>query len=147
MHAKDIQESNRDKKELQPDEANLNLPEVKDIPGQENIQVPSLKAFEDTTASSADEENLELDDNSNVSTQEKADLHQSSVSMSSEANMNLRKAKLDTTDLQGAPLNERNDVSGDDLDVPGEPLDDLNESIGEEDEENNQYSLGGDKHD
>jgi hypothetical protein len=32
------------------------------------------------------------------------------------------------------------------LDVPGADLDDANESIGEEDEENNYYSLGGDRH-
>jgi len=32
----------------------------------------------------------------------------------------------------------------DDLDVPGSELDDNNELIGEEDEENNYYSLGGD---
>ncbi|HRD57086.1 MAG TPA: hypothetical protein PK504_03510 [Ferruginibacter sp.] len=32
------------------------------------------------------------------------------------------------------------------LDVPGAELDDANESIGEEDEENNYYSLGGDNH-
>ncbi len=33
-----------------------------------------------------------------------------------------------------------------DLDVPGAELDDANELIGEEDEENNYYSLGGDNH-
>ena len=33
-----------------------------------------------------------------------------------------------------------------DLDVPGAELDDANEAIGEEDEENNFYSLGGDNH-
>ena len=32
------------------------------------------------------------------------------------------------------------------LDVPGAELDDANEIIGEEDEENNYYSLGGDDH-
>jgi len=32
------------------------------------------------------------------------------------------------------------------LDVPGGDLDDENEEIGEEDEENNYYSLGGDNH-
>ncbi|PSL35535.1 hypothetical protein [Chitinophaga ginsengisoli] len=32
------------------------------------------------------------------------------------------------------------------LDVPGADLDDDNERIGEEDEENNYYSLGGDRH-
>jgi len=36
---------------------------------------------------------------------------------------------------------------GDDLDVPGAELDDADEAIGEEDEENNYYSLGGDDHD
>lgn len=33
-----------------------------------------------------------------------------------------------------------------DLDIPGAELDDENEVIGEEDEENNYYSLGGDNH-
>jgi len=33
-----------------------------------------------------------------------------------------------------------------DLDVPGSELDDADEAIGEEDEENNYYSLGGDRH-
>lgn len=37
-------------------------------------------------------------------------------------------------------------VTGDDLDVPGAEDDDANEDIGEEDEENNYYSLGGDAH-
>ncbi len=39
------------------------------------------------------------------------------------------------------------DVSGGDLDVPGSELDDEQERIGNEDEENNSYSLGGDAHD
>jgi hypothetical protein len=38
------------------------------------------------------------------------------------------------------------DVSGEDLDVPGSELDDEEEVIGEEDEENNLYSLGGDRY-
>ena len=33
-----------------------------------------------------------------------------------------------------------------DLDIPGSELDDLQEDIGNEDEENNYYSLGGDDH-
>jgi hypothetical protein len=37
--------------------------------------------------------------------------------------------------------------TGADLDVPGSELDDADEQIGEEDEENNYYSLGGDDHD
>ena len=36
--------------------------------------------------------------------------------------------------------------SGAALDVPGAGLDDADENIGEEDEENNYYSIGGDDH-
>lgn len=39
------------------------------------------------------------------------------------------------------------DMSGDDLDIPGSELDDDLEIVGNEDEENNYYSLGGDNHD
>jgi hypothetical protein len=39
-----------------------------------------------------------------------------------------------------------NVVDGEDLDIPGAELDNPNEEIGEEDEENNYYSLGGDRH-
>ena len=39
-----------------------------------------------------------------------------------------------------------NELNGEDLDVPGSELDDSNEDIGNEDEENNYYSLGGDNH-
>ncbi|HEX6192164.1 MAG TPA: hypothetical protein VFZ42_07360 [Chitinophagaceae bacterium] len=35
---------------------------------------------------------------------------------------------------------------GDELDIPGAEIDDADESVGEEDEENNYYSLGGDNH-
>lgn len=45
----------------------------------------------------------------------------------------------------GAPQNASNEEFTD-LDVPGSELDDENEALGEEDEENNYYSLGGDRH-
>jgi hypothetical protein len=38
------------------------------------------------------------------------------------------------------------ELSGSDLDVPGSKLDDDQEKLGNEDEENNYYSLGGDDH-
>ena len=56
----DLPESEDDKKQLEPEEATIDLPEVKDIPGQEHIKVPRMKEFVDTTASSADEEGDEL---------------------------------------------------------------------------------------
>lgn len=42
--------------------------------------------------------------------------------------------------------NFKNHIWGDDLDVPGTDLDDNEELVGNEDEENNYYSLGGDDH-
>lgn len=53
--------------------------------------------------------------------------------------------KIDTN----RKLNEKNfeeDVSGGDLDIPGSELDDEMENSGNEDEENNYYSIGGDNH-
>lgn len=49
-------ESANDRKHLEPDEAVLDLPDVKDIPGQEHIHVPDMREYADTTISSADEE-------------------------------------------------------------------------------------------
>jgi hypothetical protein len=42
--------------------------------------------------------------------------------------------------------NYNEDIYGSDLDVPGSELDDEQENIGNEDEENNYYSIGGDDH-
>lgn len=56
-----------------------------------------------------------------------------------------RGAGLDDRDNDGELLNERTGdaaSTGEDLDVPGSEADDANELIGEEDEENNYYSLG-----
>lgn len=39
------------------------------------------------------------------------------------------------------------DFAGEDLDVPGSEIDDSQEMLGSEDEENNSYSLGSDRHD
>jgi len=51
-----------------PREFFMDMPEVKDIPGQEHVHVPPLGELADTTASSADEEGYgildELEDDS-----------------------------------------------------------------------------------
>jgi hypothetical protein len=55
---------------------------------------------------------------------------------------------LEDEDHPGKKRSAGNDKGpGDDLDVPGAELDDRDEATGEEDEENNYYSLGGDEHD
>lgn len=56
-------------------------------------------------------------------------------------------AVLNSTDAEiGLPQNVTSEDLNTDLDIPGSDLDDENEEIGEEDEENNYYSLGGDRH-
>ena len=154
LKSKDITESSEDKKQLQTDQANIKIPDVSDIPGQKHVHVPKMNEMADTTISSDDEEgkglfdNTEgMEDNSNVTDEERERLEETSVSMSSDDDVRLRRAELDDKDLTGEPLNEAEDVSGEDLDVPGEENDDPMEDIGEEDEENNEYSLGGDNHD
>lgn len=53
------------------------------------------------------------------------------------------KDKLDNIDQDAS---EKTMADDEDLDIPGSELDDEDEAIGEEDEENNYYSLGGDRH-
>ena len=150
----DLQDSPRDKEKLKNEESTINLPDVKDIPGQEYVHPPNPGEYADTTISSADEEgdNIWTDDgvadaNSTVSDVERKLLDDSANDMPTKDEQSLRRASLDSTDNDGEPLNERtsfNAISGSDLDVPGSEEDDQNEDIGEEDEENNPYSLGGD---
>ncbi len=52
----------------------------------------------------------------------------------------------DEDDSEEIKPGNNNNNPGEDLDIPGAESDDLNEAIGEEDEENNYYSLGGDGH-
>lgn len=66
----DIKDSNRDKKRLKQDETTMDLPDVKDIPGQENVIPPNIKEMADTTISSDDEEGLGVlndEDDNNLS--------------------------------------------------------------------------------
>ena len=148
--AADLPESDNDKKQLEPDEATLDLPEVRDIPGQEHVRPFLPGEMADTTISAADEEANELldideeilsDNETNVTIAEKDLLQRSSESMSTADDQQLNYATLDNTDDEGTPLNEKVNLSGSDLDVPGSEEDDANEKIGEEDEENNAYSL------
>jgi len=145
----DLKDNEKDERYLQKEITVIDLPEVKDIPGQEHIHVPLLKEMADTTISSADEEgngifddDEAIDSDSSVSETEKELLQRSSVSMSGEDDEARRAIMLENKDNEGELLNEQNDVSGDDLDVPGSELDNRDEKTGSEDEENNSYSWG-----
>ena len=146
----DLPESKRDKELLKPDEGTLDLPEVKDIPGQEHVRPLPPGEMADTTISSSDEEASELldtdedilvDKNLDVTNSERDLLQRSSESMATLDDEQLNTGDLDKTDDEGEMLNETSDRSGSDLDIPGSEEDDANEEIGEEDEENNSYSL------
>ncbi len=151
----DLTDSPQDEAKLQGEETTLDLPEVRDIPGQEHIHVPHMREFGDTTISSDDEEGKSVFDytedediradrgSSNVSKEEADLLQQAAEYSSAEEDQIIRETALDSTDADGDPLNEkgfRNGYSGADLDVPGSEDDDADELIGSEDEENNAYS-------
>lgn len=159
----DLTDSKRDEERLQGDNAILDLPSVKDIPGQEHIRPMPPGEMADTTISSADEEGegllddlnededdededekgIDLDDETDVSPEEKEILHNAATYMPTADEADLDMASLDNTDEDGEPLNEGSSASaegGEDLDVPGGEMDNEDENIGEEDEENNVYS-------
>ncbi len=157
----DLTDSPRDTEKMNEEISTIDLPDVSDIPGQENITPAPLGDLADTTIASADEEGDELFDDdideeideqsdSDVTEQEKKDLQTTANDMPTRDDRNLREAALDSTDDDGTPLNEASfdkNISPDDLDIPGAGDDDENEDLGEEDEENNEYSIGGDDND
>ena len=150
-------DSPRDREEMKQEVTEIEIPDISEIPGQENFVPAPLGELADTTISSSDEEgdglfeddideDIKNNPGSNVSTTEKEDLRKAANDMPGD-DENLREAALDNTDDDGTPLNEgsfKKNISATDLDIPGAKLDDADEEIGEEDEENNDYSLGAD---
>lgn len=143
----------------------MDLPEAKDIPGQEHIHVPPLGELADTTISSADEEGEnvfndtdetneiegtnregeELENEMDATAEEDSDITEEERDLLEEAatkdpayqeEWNASRAKIDMTDDDGDLLNE-----DEELDVPGSEEDDDMEDIGAEDEENNDFSI------
>ncbi len=160
----DLQDSPKDAEKLRADETTIDLPEVSDIPGQEHIHVPELGELADTTISSDDEEGAGILDDLNdedaisirmgteadISETERVTLETADNFQATKDEDRLRTAAMDNTDFEGEGLNESSfgeEQTGSDLDVPISETDDANENIGEEDEENNSYSLGSDSND
>lgn len=153
---------------LKQEGLNISLPDVEDIPGQENIStVGPLGEMADTTISSDDEEgiangkDLLEEDNSDleivmgteadVTSDDLAALGPRDKDMDGGEDEEIMSEGLDDTDLDGDPLNEAAvDVysTGDDLDIPEADMNDpKQDSMGQGDEENNYYSLGSDDND
>jgi hypothetical protein len=152
----DLRDSKNDRENLQPEESRMDLPDVKDIPGQEFANVPPAGEMADTTAASDDEEGRRIFDETedlrptgneaDVRRSQKIALEQTDY-MPTRDEDNLNDANMDNVDFQNTELNERafnqQERTGDDLDVPGSEDQTRTSSMGQGDEENQYYSLGG----
>jgi hypothetical protein len=154
----DVRDSQRDMERLKSDEGSIDLPEVREIPGQEHVHVPPPGEMADITISSDDEEGIGVfeddeEDEAIIVMGSEDDIprdDKTALERMDNLDVNERDDAIlvhglpDNEDFEGERLNERVDVSGSDLDMQGIDEDDRNENIGEEDEENNQYSIGSD---
>ncbi len=106
----DLPDSRADREKLNSEDSFIDLPDVKDIPGQEFVNAPPLGALGDTTISSDDEEgtrvfnsdndtDIERGTDFNVSREERAALEDAEYMPTADEN-NLRRARMDNTDFQ-----------------------------------------------
>jgi hypothetical protein len=152
----DLPDSREDREKLQPEETFIDLPDVKDIPGQEFVNAPPAGSIGDTTIASADEEGVNVfdrdddedlrrtGDDADVSRNERKALEQVEY-MPTRDEDRLQEASMDNVDFQNEPLNEGSfgdERSGRDLDVPGSTDETRTDVLGQGDEENKYYSLG-----
>lgn len=158
MDNRDLRDSERDREQLKPDKGSLDLPDVKDVPGQEHVRVLLPGEMADITISSDDEEGVGVfeddeDDETIIVMGSENDIpEEDKIALERMDNLDLSETDdemvvrgfPDGRDAEGDELNERIDVSGRDLDTSVVDEDDADERIGEEDEENNPYSLGSD---
>lgn len=105
------------------DKSNLPAQQTDKEANKNTFDSPLYPAEEDIFNKYKEEENIDPED----------------ISKTKESNKNKTKGKNNEKDFV-------EDKSGSDLDVPGSELDDKQENAGNEDEENNYYSLGGDDH-
>jgi hypothetical protein len=160
----DLPDSPHDAERLKNEEFTIDLPDVKDIPGQEFVHTAPLGMLADTTISSADEEgeglfdDADLDDEdefipgteADVSADERRALQGADNYLPSEDDNQLRRASMDNTDFEGDALNEQSFGavrSGVDLDIPESVDETKTDALGQGDEENKYYSLGSDDND
>lgn len=153
----DLPDNERDAEKLRSEEVVMDLPDVKDIPGQEFVHAPRLGEMADTTMASADEEgaNIEglnddeededVDDDFTVTPDEKAALDDD-MYMPTRDEDNLRRARMDNVDFEGEPLNEESfgvgqSLAGSDLDTGDMPDETGTDALGQGDEENKHFSV------
>lgn len=146
-----------DNKQQQDDK---NLPGYPHYPSGEDITRPGNnngRAYNDTPQpdpsdndTTDGETDIVMGTEADMTDEDRRLLDQADQGMEGGDEAALINSALDNEDFDGEKLNEEgfeNDLTGSDLDVPGSEEDDFNENLGEEDEENNYYSLGGDRKD
>jgi hypothetical protein len=152
----DLPDSPEDLEKLRAEETVIDLPDVKDIPGQEFVNVPVIGEMADTTISSADEEgegvfgsegDVDAAPGSadfDVTPDERKALGDTTY-MPTRDEDRLRQARMDNVDFQGEPLNEGSFgegqmLSGADLDIDTGGEETQTDALGQGDEENKLYS-------
>lgn len=153
----DLPDSPEDREKLRTEETFIDMPDVKDIPGQEFVNVPNMGEMADTTISSADEEGDRIwgpddrvaaapgSEDYDVKPDELEALRDTTY-MPTRDEDNLRQARMDNVDFQGEPLNEASfgegqSLSGADLDTGDMPDETETDAMGQGDEENKIYSV------
>lgn len=155
----DLPDSEEDREKLKTEETYIELPDVKDIPGQEFVNAAPLGSLADTTISSDDEEGRNVfdredsedlrttGDEGDVSRGQRIALQQTDYLPTRDEDR-LAEARMDNVDFQNTPLNEKGfgarERTGEDLDVPGDTDRPASGPVDQDDEENSYYSQGGD---
>jgi hypothetical protein len=153
----DLPDSPEDREKLRSEETFIDLPDVKDIPGQEFVNVPVIGEMADTTAASDDEEGVgvfDLDDSEDFTDGTEGDVQPDELEVLRDTTYmptpdedRLRQARMDNVDFQGEPLNEGSFgegqlLSGGDLDIDTGRDETRTDALGQGDEENKLYSEG-----
>jgi hypothetical protein len=152
----DLPDSPEDQAKLRAEETVIDLPDVKDIPGQEFVNVPAIGEMADTTISSADEEGEGVfgPDDRVTAAPGSADFDvqpdelealRDTTYMPTRDEDRLRQARMDNVDFQGEPLNEGSfgegqSLSGADLDIDADDANEQTDAMGQGDEENQLFS-------
>lgn len=153
----DLPDSPEDREKLKTEETIIDLPDVKDIPGQEFVNVPTIGEMADTTISSADEEGEGVfgpDDRVSAAPgsadfdvrPDELEALRDTTYMPTRDEDRLRQATMDNVDFQGDPLNEESfglgkSLSGDDLDTNTAQDETRSDALGQGDEENKHFSV------
>src|SRR5690606_32669778 len=120
-----LPDKKKDADKLKSEESILDLPEIGDIEGQENVKPPEGVGVENLDIASGDEEGegvldekqeevLATDNRSDVTPQEQRQLAETET-MQTDDDRNIQKARLDNEDFEGEPLNESIRQDGKDL--------------------------------